>query len=250
MKDALGNKIIIGNTYGYCQSISGITTIVKGIAEKVNENHRVTISEVEERRGGYGYIKDDFHKEPRKRSVNAIMLFPIQEEKEEKPYRIPQIIPQMFTPCFVSEEAYEAAYKTSEFWTDSGFLDAYQKYESAKCHTTDCAKIYILKNWKKIQDWTDLHLIVNHGPTGEETEYFKYVPDSRTGTYSKALADVIARMELDDQKRHNPIVSFDEVLLDPTDGDFSITINGKEHWWISNEPIIVLANYIEKNLNK
>ena len=249
MKDALGKDVVIGQTYGYTQANSGVVTIVKGIAEKIKDN-RVTISEVEERKGLWGSSDDDFQKETRKRSVNSIMLFPIHKEEEEKPYRLAQLTPQVFTPCFTTEEAYEAAYKTSEFWTESDFVETYQKYEIAKNHVADCAKIYILKNWKKVQDWTDLHLIVNHGPTGEETEYFNYVPDLRPSTYSKVLADIIASMELDDQKRHNPITSFDEVVLDPTDGDFSVTINGKEHWWISNEPIIVLANFIEKTLNK
>ena len=40
------------------------------------------------------------------------------------------------------------------------------------------------------------------------------------------------------------------MVLDPTDGDFSITINGKEHWWIQDEAVIIIADYIEKKLKK
>jgi hypothetical protein len=46
---------------------------------------------------------------------------------------------------------------------------------------------------------------------------------------------------------HNPIVELNDVVLDPTDGDFSVTINGKEHWWIEDSAIIKIADYIEKN---
>jgi hypothetical protein len=39
------------------------------------------------------------------------------------------------------------------------------------------------------------------------------------------------------------------VILDPTDGDFSVTINGdKNHWWIHDEEVIVIANYIEETI--
>jgi D-tyrosyl-tRNA(Tyr) deacylase len=38
------------------------------------------------------------------------------------------------------------------------------------------------------------------------------------------------------------------VVLDPTDGDFSVTINGNEHWWIQDEAVIIIADYIEKQL--
>jgi hypothetical protein len=34
----------------------------------------------------------------------------------------------------------------------------------------------------------------------------------------------------------------------PTDGDFSVTINGNEHWWIQDEAVIIIADYIEKQL--
>ena len=38
------------------------------------------------------------------------------------------------------------------------------------------------------------------------------------------------------------------MVLDPSDGDFSLTINGKEHWWIQDEAVIIIANYIENQL--
>ena len=75
-KDALGNLIEIGQKYGYSQQSSGSVTIVTGIAEKVNEL-KVTLSDVQERRGLWGKIEESFKSETRRRSVNACHLFKI-----------------------------------------------------------------------------------------------------------------------------------------------------------------------------
>jgi hypothetical protein len=116
-------------------------------------------------------------------------------------------------------------------------------------HIANMAKSYILNNWQRIEDWSDLEVIITHGPSGEKTEYFKYVPqDPSRKFHSEVWADMINSIDEYDQKRHNPIKVINEVVLDPTDGDFSITVNGKPHWWIGNEEIIVIANYIEKKL--
>ena len=52
------------------------------------------------------------------------------------------------------------------------------------------------------------------------------------------------------KRNQNPVLTINNVVLDPTDGDFSITINGKEHWWIQDEAVIIIADYIEKRLKK
>jgi hypothetical protein len=74
--DALGNMIVLGQRYGYSQQSNGSVTIVTGIAEKVNEL-KVTLSDVQERRGLWGKIEESFKSETRRRSVNACHLFPI-----------------------------------------------------------------------------------------------------------------------------------------------------------------------------
>jgi len=75
--DALGNMIVLGQRYGYSQQSNGTVTIVTGTAEKVNEL-KVTLSDVQERRGLWGKIEESFKPETRRRSVNACHLFPIQ----------------------------------------------------------------------------------------------------------------------------------------------------------------------------
>ena len=75
-KDALGNHIEIGQKYGYSQQSSGVVTIVVGTVEKINEL-KVTLTDVEERRGYFGEIKEQFRTETRRRSVNGCHLFKI-----------------------------------------------------------------------------------------------------------------------------------------------------------------------------
>ena len=74
--DALGNPIVIGQKYGYSQQSSGSVMVVTGFVEKIKDL-KVTLTEVEERRGLWGEIKNPFTFEKRKRSVNACHLFPI-----------------------------------------------------------------------------------------------------------------------------------------------------------------------------
>ena len=169
----------------------------------------------------------------------------------KKKYRLPQIPGEIFRACFMTEDEFEAGYKRSHFWTDKNFMEEYRNHMVGMSHVAECAKIYILKNWKEVNDWSGLNVIVVHGPTGKETDYFNYVPRERKKENELGEASVFSRfshqIEEEEKTRHNPIREFNEVILDPTDGDFSITVNGKEeHWWIQDEAIIVIANYIEE----
>lgn len=74
--DALGNSIEIGQKYGYSQQSNGHVTIVVGTVEKINEL-KVTLNNVQERRGLWGKITESFRPETRKRSVNACHLFKV-----------------------------------------------------------------------------------------------------------------------------------------------------------------------------
>jgi len=74
--DALGNPIEIGQRYGYSQQSNGHVTIVIGTVEKINEL-KVTLNDVQERRGLWGEITESFSTETRRRSVNACHLFKI-----------------------------------------------------------------------------------------------------------------------------------------------------------------------------
>jgi hypothetical protein len=160
-----------------------------------------------------------------------------------------QIPGQIFSPCYMSEADFERGYRESIFFVEGDYLEEYRKHMVAMEHIANMAKSYILNNWQKIEDWSDLELVITHGPTGEETEYFKYVPrDPSRKFHSKTWEEMENRIDEADRERHNPIEVINEVVLDPSDGDFSITINEKPHWWIADEEVIVIANYIEEKL--
>jgi len=89
--DALGNKLIVGERYGYSQSNNGISRVVVGEYIKPNKNS-VTLSIVYSH-GGYDYKQEDYQSFTRKVSVRSIILFPcfgyqtaeeIQQEKNEQ----------------------------------------------------------------------------------------------------------------------------------------------------------------------
>jgi hypothetical protein len=163
-----------------------------------------------------------------------------------------QINGQIFSPCFMTEEEFENAYKNSVFYVEANYMAEYRKHKVAMEHIASMAKSYILKNWKSITDWKELEVKITHGPSGKVTEYYNYVPYvPGNKSHSKTWDEMMLRIDEDNKMRHNPIREVTEVILDPTDGDFSITINGnEEHWWIGDEEIIIIADYIENQLNK
>ena len=163
----------------------------------------------------------------------------------------------------MTEEEFEKGYRNSIFWTDKDFFNEYRKHMAAMSHVAECAKIFILKNWEKVTDWSDLEVIITHGPTGESTDYYNHEKhakrterrkerqkktDKSARELPESLRKIYLEMEEKDRARHNPIQSITNVVLDPTDGDFSLTVNGKEHWWIQDEAVIIIANYIENRL--
>jgi len=78
MTDATGREIVIGKRYTYSQTSNGSFWIVKGTAFKFTET-KVTLSDIQEKRGLYGKDRGDFTEETRKRAVYASMLFPIDD---------------------------------------------------------------------------------------------------------------------------------------------------------------------------
>lgn len=153
----------------------------------------------------------------------------------------------IFTPCFMTEKEFEEGYKSSIFYVERDFRIEYEKHIEAMSHISNIAKIYILKNWKDVKDWSGLEVVVNHGPTGKRTYYYSYKEKIGKKNYD---SDIFLKFDKERKRNQNPVLNINEVVLDPTDGDFSITINGKEHWWIQDEAIIIIADYIEERLKK
>lgn len=112
----------------------------------------------------------------------------------------------------------------------------------------NCAKIYIIDNYKKITDWKRLIICIrDNKPDGANTEqpnhgkmYF-YTEQEWENEIMKKIS------EGDDTK---PVESITDVIMDWSDGDFSLTINGLEFWWIDDSVVLDIASYIEHELNK
>jgi hypothetical protein len=78
MKDALGNDLIIGQTYGYSRSENGITTVKVGKLVKITDK-QVSLEILESKTALYsGDLKD--RKPGRNISVKANGLFPVYTE--------------------------------------------------------------------------------------------------------------------------------------------------------------------------
>ena len=157
----------------------------------------------------------------------------------------------IFRPCASSIEENEKIWQSSEFYTAANFQTEYRKHIIAMQHVAECAKIFILKNWEAVKDWSKLNIVITDN-SGSPTEYYNHVPRERVkrkrNEKMTGIDKLFARMDRDDAKKHNPITEITKVFLDPSDGDFSLTINGKDHLWINNESIILIANYIEEQL--
>lgn len=163
----------------------------------------------------------------------------------------------MMRPCSLTEEDNEQIMQSTQYSVKENFLTVYQNHMVAMEIVSECAKIYITKNWEKITDWTNLNVIIEDN-TSTSTEYYNYVKETRRRRpktkvkqhSSSTIDELFSRMDEEDKKRHNPIKTITDVVLDTTDGDFSLTINDKQHLWISDDSVIIIANFIEKTLNK
>jgi hypothetical protein len=94
------------------------------------------------------------------------------------------------------------------------------------------AKKYIMANWQKVQDWTQLDQIVLVSPTGED--FYFYLPNRTFPGF--------------EEEEGNPVVTLDEVGLDESDYDLSLRINNTMFWPIPWEIVVKIASYIENYL--
>ena len=81
MVDALGQKIIVGQTYGYSKSSSGFTTVITGVCSKigVGKHNKIQLDEVIVReylwvsRGETKPLSVEYNQ--RKRTISSVICF-------------------------------------------------------------------------------------------------------------------------------------------------------------------------------
>ena len=177
----------------------------------------------------------------------------------------------MLRPASMNHEDNAAVMHSTDASVTSDFKKAYQYHMVAMQVVAECAKVYLIDNWEKVKNWTDLEIVMvdantlkgflnsaNGGePLDDYVEYFNYTGEAkakaermRASKNTRIMADYHEERDERDKLKHNPVKEISDVVLDTTDGDFSLTINGRVHMWISDETVIVLANYVEKQLKE
>lgn len=164
-----------------------------------------------------------------------------------------QIYGLIMRPSCGTVEDHEKTFQSTDYSVKNNFYDNYSNHIVAMEIVVGCAKHYILNNYKKITDWSDLNVIVEDNNRKKDyIEYFNYKePRTRRKiTKSNSLEKILDRIDKEDKTKHNPVITLTDCVLDSSDGDFSLTINGRNHLWISDDTVIIIANYIETVLNK
>lgn len=117
------------------------------------------------------------------------------------------------------------------------FQDKYNSLQNQTCALVAIAKNYIFHNWEKVQDWSDLNILLyNRNITYNKNK-------SKSEWFSKKSYKMLERIG----SGVNPIKTL-EIIYDEIDSDMSVTINGKEFWWIPDNNVIDIADYIETYL--
>jgi hypothetical protein len=156
-----------------------------------------------------------------------------------------QIEGMMMTPCFSTKEEFRQAYQEAKFGVNCGFIGAYRDHLAGLHIVASCAKSYILEHFEEVEDWSGLDVKVMDS-TGETVHYYKH-KDSSGDWADTAIAQAFREHDEEMRRKQRPVESVTEPVLDPSDGDFSITINGRDHMWINDEAVVIIADYIERS---
>lgn len=152
-------------------------------------------------------------------------------------------------PVFTEEDGYRNAYSSVE---QKNWASQYLGKFAEANHIASAAKIYILDNWEKVDDWSELEITLTH--MGDEEASVKFynhnIHEELKVKNSTRLREMFNKIFEERAKEHNPVETFEEPVLDETDGDFSVKINGIDFYWISDRAVITIAHYIELKLNE
>lgn len=115
------------------------------------------------------------------------------------------------------------------------------------------AKLYIVANCDKVSDWSSLYLSITNGnniDNSNKLESFDYAPYepkfyNKWINYSANIGVETSPHEYKDES----VKTVTDPVYDDFDGDFSITINGLEWWWIDYDAVMRLAIFIERSLS-
>lgn len=145
-----------------------------------------------------------------------------------------------------SEQEVLNSLRSSVKYSERNFLGAFDNLSLEIRRVVEAAKIYILDNYQKVSDYSDLSLILrcaNH----KGSRYFGKKSKPRMGANtSSVLKDMLSKLA----EETIQIEKFDKAVYDWSDGDFSVTFNGIGYNWIDSNSIVDIAHYIEEKLKE
>ena len=77
MTDALGNPLVLGNTYGYAARDGGLVNVGIGVLEKINAT-KATLRLTDKKCFVYGKMTDEPFNTGNTVSVQGVVLFPVR----------------------------------------------------------------------------------------------------------------------------------------------------------------------------
>lgn len=135
--------------------------------------------------------------------------------------------------------------RNSEKYKSGNFQMVYITAFAEIKRVIEAAKIYVLDNYQKVEDYSDLHLMIRCANHSKTCYFGKKSKTDFPRSGSKVMARILK--EIDDETIE--ITSLDKSVYDWTDGDFSVVINGVDYNWIDDNSIVDIADYIEKRLS-
>lgn len=165
---------------------------------------------------------------------------------------IGSITPQGFSEGAFTVEGYKEGLKNIGEYKQEDLYISYIRKQQEMDYIARCARIYILENWEKVDDWSELNIVITD-IDGNETEFYNYetrIKHEFSEEAGSRVKEIFDRIDKEKREKHNPVESFDNVVLDPVDGDFSVTINGQDFLWLSDREIMKITGYIEYKLRE
>lgn len=115
----------------------------------------------------------------------------------------------LMRPSSTTLEDNEKVMRSSKCFTDADFLKKYTYHISANEIIAESAKIFILKNYKKIKDWSGLKVDILDN-TGKLTRYYTY-DDKGWNMKLAYIRKLLAR----DKKNQNPVKKYPRLYWTP-----------------------------------
>lgn len=163
-------------------------------------------------------------------------------------------------PDALSEEKVLEKIRGSMHFNNGKFSDEYYYHLNQASAIAQAAKIYILDNYTKVKDWSQLRVSPLHHNKGhvyirpkdvvkKQKLQKPFKKNGKTYVPARSVSSPIIKKVLDRFDRESVTAeTLTDCVYDWTDGDFSLTINGVDYLWLHDQSVIEIANYIEQKL--